>query len=49
MCNIEHVKSTKSSNFFIKNNNNLLKTYSIFNIKCTSFNTNLLFKTPFKL
>ena len=36
------VKTTKSSNFLLKNNNYLLKYYT-FNIKCTNSNTNLLF------
>jgi hypothetical protein len=40
--NIAHVKETKYSNFLLKNNNYLIKSY-IFKIKCTSFNTNLLF------
>lgn len=47
MCNIVHVQPTKSSNFSLKNNNNLLKN-SIFNIKCTKFQikfTNLNFLT----
>jgi hypothetical protein len=42
MCNIAHVKVTKNSNFFKKNNNYLLKIYS-FNVKCTSSNAKLLF------
>ena len=42
MCNIAHVKVTKSGNFLLKNNNYLLVGYT-FNIKCTSSNTNLLF------
>jgi hypothetical protein len=43
MCNIAYVKVINSSSNYLllKNNNNLLKYY-IFNIKCTSFNTNLL-------
>jgi hypothetical protein len=40
MCNIAHVKATKSSNFLY--NNYLIKNYT-FNLKCTSSNTNLLF------
>jgi hypothetical protein len=42
MCNIAHVMKIKSSNFLLENKNYLLKYY-IFNIKCTNFNTNLLF------
>jgi hypothetical protein len=42
MCNIAHVKGTKNNNFLLKNSNHLLLNY-IFNIKCTSSNTNVLF------
>jgi hypothetical protein len=42
MCNIAHVKVTKNGNFLLKNNNYLLKIY-LFNMKYTSFNTDLLF------
>jgi len=45
ICNIVHVKAIKSVNFLLKNNKYLLKSYTILNIKCTNFNTNLLFKT----
>jgi len=44
MCNITHVKATKSSKFLLKKNNYLLKSYT-FNTKYTSFNAKLLFKT----
>jgi len=36
ICNIVHVKTTKSNNFLLKNNNYLLKSY-IFYIKYTNF------------
>jgi len=43
MRNIARVKTTNdSSDLFLKNNNYLFK-YFIFNIKCTSFNTIILF------
>jgi hypothetical protein len=42
MCNIAHIKTTKSSNFFIKHNNYLLKIYT-FNIKRICSNVNLQF------
>jgi hypothetical protein len=41
--NIAHIKSTKSSNLFLLENNNYLLKSCTFNIKCSSFNTNLLF------
>jgi len=44
MCNIAHVKTTNSSNFFSEINNYLFKSL-IFNIKCVSFNTKFLFWT----
>ena len=37
--NISHVKATKNDFFLLENYNYLLKIY-IFNIKCTSSNTN---------
>jgi hypothetical protein len=42
MHNIVHIIPTKSSNFLLKNNNYLLKSKYTFNIKCISFDTNLL-------
>jgi len=42
MCNIAHVKTTKSSTYFIENNNYLLKSY-ILDTKGTSSNVKLLF------
>jgi len=42
MCNIAHVKATKSINFSLKNINYLLKSY-IFNIEYISSKTNLPF------
>jgi hypothetical protein len=43
MCNIAHIKVTQIGNFLLKNNNYyLLKIYS-FNLKYTSYNTNLQF------
>jgi len=43
MCNITNIKANKNANFLLKNKY-LLKSYIIFNIKCKSFSTNLLFK-----
>ena len=40
MCNIAYVKTSKSSNFSLKNNTYLLKRY-IFNIKYTSSKSKL--------
>jgi len=42
ICDIVHVKTINSSNFFLKNNNYLFKSF-IFNIKCTSSNIKFLF------
>jgi len=42
MCNIAHIKATKSNKFLLKDNNYILKSY-IFKTKRTSYNTKLLF------
>jgi len=42
MWNIAYVKEIKNNNFFIEKQQSFIKSY-IFNIKCTNFNTNLLF------